>query len=191
MRSGDDGGPNVSLRDELRGTVAPAPKGYTLLVPPDWVASSPMKPAAIGWWNACARFLAAEELPGFVDGDEARTAMAAAISRPPVTNDVIGRVWHVLGPEATGAVVDLSVGGAADSPLPHSLPQRTVPFEGGRAVFSLVAPRERAVPALLLRVQRTDGERTLIADAIESPAVLGMILDDVITLVGGAPGRAS
>jgi hypothetical protein len=139
--------------------------------------------------------LAAQTLPGFIDGDEARSAMAEAIARAPVGPGVVGRVWHVLGPDATGAVVDLSVveGSTAvpDSPFPLSLPQRTVVFDGGRAVLSLTAPRERVPPAMLLRAQRRDGDRTLIADVIAAPPVLGVILDDVISLVGGAPASAA
>jgi hypothetical protein len=135
--------------------------------------------------------VAAETMPGFMDGDEARSAMAAAISRPPLTADVLGRVWHVLGPAATGAVADLSIAGATasvpDSPLALSVPQRTVRFADGRAVLSLVAPRENVHVAMLLRAQRRDGERTLVADVIDTAAVLGLVLDDVISLVGGEP----
>jgi hypothetical protein len=135
--------------------------------------------------------VAADTLPGFLDGDDARAAMAAAISRPPVTANTMGRVWHVLGPGATGAVVDLSmVEGTAsvpDSPFAVTVPQRTVLFPEGRAVLSLVAPTEHVPVAMLLRAQRRDGERTLVADVIDAAPVLGLVLDDVIALVGGTP----
>lgn len=135
--------------------------------------------------------IAADALPGFVDGDDARSAMAAAIVRPPVSANTVGRVWHVLGPGATGAVVDLSsvegTASVADSPFAYTVPQRTVLFADGRAVLSLVAPSEHVPVAMLLRAQRRDGERTLVADAIETAPVLGLILDDMISLVGGSP----
>lgn len=133
--------------------------------------------------------IAAESFPGFIDGDEASGAVAAVIARPRATSGTIGRVWHVLGPDATGAVVDLSVAeetaSVPDAPFELSIPQRTWQFDGGRAVLSLVAPREGVPMAMVLRAQRADGARTLIADVFEEPAVLGLILDDVISLVGG------
>lgn len=135
--------------------------------------------------------IAADSLPGFIDGDEARQAMATAITRPPITAHTVGRVWHVLGAGATGAIVDLSVAegtaSVADSPFAFTVSQRTVSFSGGRAVLSLVAPREHVPVSMLLRAQRRDGERTLIADVIDAAPVLGLILDDVISLVGGTP----
>lgn len=135
--------------------------------------------------------IAADTLPGFIDGDDARTAMAATIARAPITPGTIGRVWHVLGPDATGAIVDLSVvesaGSVPDSPFAHTVPQRAVVFLEGRAALSLVAPREHVPVAMLLRAQRQDGGRTLVADAIDAAPVLGLVLDDVIALVGGTP----
>lgn len=135
--------------------------------------------------------IAADSLPGFIDGEDARTAMTATIARAPISAGTIGRVWHVLGPQATGAIVDLSVvesvGSVPDSPFAHTVTQRSVAFPGGRATLSLVAPREHVPVAMLLRAQRQDGTRTLVADAIDAAPVLGLILDDVIALVGGAP----
>lgn len=135
--------------------------------------------------------IAADSLPGFIDGDDARSAMAAAIVRPPVTANTIGRVWHILGPDATGAIVDLSVvegtASVPDSPFDFTITQRTVSFSDGRAVLSLVAPTEHVPVAMLLRAQRREGERTLVADVIDAAPVLGLILDDVIALVGGVP----
>ncbi|QMU97090.1 hypothetical protein FVO59_07515 [Microbacterium esteraromaticum] len=135
--------------------------------------------------------IAAESFPGFIDGDEARGAVAAVIARPRATASTIGRVWHVLGPQATGAVVDLSIAEETDpvpdSPFEFSIPQRIWQFDGGRAVLSMVAPREGVPMAMVLRAQRVDGARTLIADVFDEPAALGVILDDVITLVGGEP----
>lgn len=135
--------------------------------------------------------IAADSLPGFIDGDEARQAMATTISRPPITAHTVGRVWHVLGAAATGAIVDLSVAegtaSVADSPFAFTVAQRTVIFPSGRAVLSLVAPTEHVSVAMMLRAQRSDGERTLVADVIDAAPVLGLILDDVISLVGGTP----
>ncbi|MBQ3357917.1 hypothetical protein ACTJKK_16210 [Microbacterium sp. 22179] len=135
--------------------------------------------------------IAADTLPGFIDGDDARTAMAATIARAPIAAGTVGRVWHVLGAEATGAIVDLSViegdGPVPDSPFAHTVPQRDVVFPEGRAALSLVAPREHVPVAMLLRAQRQDGGRTLVADAIDAAPVLGLVLDDVIALVGGTP----
>lgn len=137
--------------------------------------------------------IAADALPGFIDGHDARAAMATTIARAPIAAGTVGRVWHVLGPEATGAVVDLSVAESSepvpDSPFAHTVPQRTVAFPEGRAALSLVAPREHLPVAMLLRAQRRDGDRTLVADAIDAAPVLGLILDDVVTLVGGTPPR--
>lgn len=139
--------------------------------------------------------IAADSLPGFVDGDDARRSMAATIERPPVTAGTVGRVWHVLGPEATGAIVDLSVAegraSAPDSPFAFTVPQRSILFPHGRAVLSLVAPTEHTPVAMLLRAQRRDGERTLVADVLDAAPVLGLILDDVIALVGGTPPEQS
>ncbi|MBY6060039.1 hypothetical protein [Microbacterium esteraromaticum] len=133
--------------------------------------------------------IAAESFPGFIDGAEAHDAVATVITRAPVTSTTVGRVWHVLGPDATGAVVDLSVAentaSVPDSPFKLSIPQREWQFGGGRAMLSLVAPREGVRMAMALRAQRADGTRTLIADILDEPAVLGLILDDVISLVGG------
>lgn len=135
--------------------------------------------------------IAAETLEGFEASEEATVAMAATIARLPVTSGVIGRVWHALGPSATGAIADLSiVEGVAevpDSPFAHTIPQKTVPFEGGKAVLSFVAPAEHVHVGLLLRAQRREGDRVLVADVVGADAsVLGMILDDVIALVGGS-----
>jgi len=139
--------------------------------------------------------IAAESLPGFVDCDEARSAMASAVARPPVATGTVGRVWHVLGPGATGAVADLSVMESTESilesPFNLSIPQRTWRFSGGRAILSLVAPREHVPVRMMLRALRRDGDRTLIADVIDDPAVLGLIREDVIALVGGDPTEAS
>ncbi|WP_336645007.1 hypothetical protein [Microbacterium sp. USHLN186] len=133
---------------------------------------------------------AAESFPGFVDGEEARSAIARVVAQPRATSSTIARVWHVLGPGATGATADLSVaeqaGPVPDSPFPLSLPQRTWHFDAGCAVLSLVAPREGMPMAMGLRARRSDGSRTLIADVLGEPAVLGLVLDDVIALVGGA-----
>ena len=135
--------------------------------------------------------IAADSLPGFIDGEEARQAMATTIARPPITAHTVGRVWHVLGAAATGAIVDLSVvegtAPVADSPFEYMVTQRTVLFPDGRAVLSLVAPREHVPVSMMLRAQRRDDERTLVADVIEAAPVLGLILDDVISLVGGTP----
>lgn len=135
--------------------------------------------------------IAADSLPGFIDGDQARRAMAATIGRPPITANTVGRVWHVLGAGATGAIVDLSVvegtESVVDSPFAFTVSQRTVPFSGGRAVLSLVAPREHVPVSMMLRAQRRVGQRTLVADVIDAAPVLGFILDDVISLVGGTP----
>jgi len=135
--------------------------------------------------------IAADTLPGFIDGDDARTAMAATIARAPIAAGTVGRVWHVLGPDATGAIVDLSVvesaGSVPASPFAHTVPQRSIAFPGGRATLSLVAPREHVPVAMMLRAQRQDGSRTVVADAIDAAQVLGLILDDVIALVGGVP----
>jgi hypothetical protein len=40
---------------------------------------------------------------------------------------------------------------------------------------------------MMLRAQRRDGERTPVADGIDAAPVLGLILDDMISLVGGIP----
>lgn len=139
--------------------------------------------------------IAADSLPGFIDGEDARTAMTATIARAPISPGTIGRVWHVLGPQATGAIVDLSVVESNDSvpesPFAHTVTQRSVAFPGGRATLSLVAPREHVPVAMLLRAQRQDDTRTLVADAIDAAPVLGLILDDVIALVGGSPTAAA
>lgn len=135
---------------------------------------------------------AAETFPGFTDGDEAREATVAAITRPPVTEQIVGRVWHVLGPEATGVFADLSVAKgvdvAPDSPFPFCIVQKTISFDGGRAVLSFTAPREHVPAALLLRVQRAEVSRTLIADVIgPHPALMDRVIDDLIRIVGGTP----
>lgn len=135
--------------------------------------------------------IAVETLQGFEASDEATAAMTATIARLPVTSRVIGRVWHALGPSATGAIADLSiiegVAEVPDSPFAHTIPQKTVLFEGGRAVLSFVAPAEHVRVGMLLRAQRREGGRVLVADVVGADAaVLGMILNDVIALVGGS-----
>ena len=139
--------------------------------------------------------IAAETLPGFEPSEEATAALAATITRLPVTSQVIGRVWHALGTSATGAIADLSVvEGVAevpDSPFAHTIPQKTVPFEAGKAVLSLVAPAEHVRVGMLLRAQRREGDRVLVADVVGANAsVLGLVLDDVIALVGGTTSHA-
>lgn len=133
---------------------------------------------------------AAESMPGFVDGNDAREALAAAMVRPAVSEGAVGRVWHVLGPEATGVIVDLSmaVGEVPDSPFPLAVVQKTTVFDGGRAVLSFTAPREQVRVAMLLRVQRREHDRVLVADVLGAhPALVERVLDDVIRIVGGTP----
>ncbi|MCK2035893.1 hypothetical protein KZC51_07070 [Microbacterium sp. SSW1-49] len=56
--------------------------------------------------------------------------------------------------------------------------------------MSFVAPAEHVPVSMMLRAQRRDGERTLVADVIDAAPVLGLVLDDVISLVGGTPPAA-
>lgn len=133
----------------------------------------------------------AETFPEMLDNDQTRSAMAATFSRLPISANTVGRVWQVFGPEATGAIVDLSVAKkrakVPDSPFAHTLPQRTILFPDGRAVLSFVAPSKDTPPVMFLRAQHREGKRILIADALEEAAVLGLILNDVIAMVGGTP----
>lgn len=131
---------------------------------------------------------AAESFPGFVDCEESRNAVAKVIAWPRATETTVGRVWHMLGPDATGAVADLSIVEDAtsvpDSPFEFTLPQRTWSFDGGHAALSLVAPLMGVPKAVMLRAQRRDGTRVLVADVFGDLPLLGLVLDDVIALVG-------
>lgn len=143
--------------------------------------------------TALLRTLAAES-PAIAHTAESEALATAAITRLPVRADTAARVWHALGPDATGLYADLAVAepledpdGDVGSPFGAVLLQRRYPLDHGSMTLALVAPDEHASPLLLLRAQRTAGGRRLIADVLtDDPGLAGRVLHDVAALVGAA-----
>ncbi|GAA2918985.1 hypothetical protein JOD62_000204 [Microbacterium keratanolyticum] len=130
--------------------------------------------------------------PEVMHTPEAEELMVAAITRLPVRSETQARVWHVLGPDATGLSADLSVADPIDdlesdigSPFKSVLLQRRFPTDTGVMTLALVAPDVHAQPLLLLRAQRVLEGRRLIADILsDDPGFLGRVAGDAAALVG-------
>lgn len=135
---------------------------------------------------------ASETIDGLVDDETARSQAAAAMRRPAIEPSTIGRLWHVLGPGATGLVVDLSVHrGAADlhdragAGFAAVHVQRRIDIGDGLATIAIVAPDDEAPPAVLLRAQRVEQGNVLTADVLDTDlGLIGQVVDDVLRLVG-------
>lgn len=123
---------------------------------------------------------------------EAEALTVSAITRLPVRTETQARVWHVLGPHATGLCADLSVTDPIEdlesdigSPFESVLLQRRFPTDTGVMTLALVAPDVHAQPLLLLRAQRVLEGRRLIADILsDDPGLLGRVAGDAAALVG-------
>lgn len=131
-------------------------------------------------------------MPGLVDDAQARALAVSAMVRLPVDDRTFARLWHVLGPSATGLTVDLSTVPApadwearAGAGMPSVHVQRRIPLTDGLATIAFIAPDDVAPPAVLLRVQREEAGLVLTADVIDTDlGLIGLVLDDVIGLVG-------
>lgn len=134
---------------------------------------------------------AAASLPGLVNDEQARALAAEVITRLPVHETVMARMWHALGPDATGIIADLSI-----APTPQDLEsrfaagfpvaqlQRRIPLDQGLATISFVAPDEQSPRAVLLRVQRVEADQILTVDVLHADlGLIALVLDDVIRMV--------
>lgn len=136
---------------------------------------------------------AAEAFPGLVVDDDSRRLTTEAITRLPVEEATVARLWHMFGHPATGLIADLTIAeptadlaSRAGSTFGKVHVQRIIPFSDGMVSFSFVAPDAESRPAILLRAQRREGGKVLTADVLSTEAaLLGLIVEDLIRIVGG------
>lgn len=132
-------------------------------------------------------------LPGFIHDDEAERQTIWAITRPPISVRTRARLWHLLGPTATGTIVDLSIEDDVGSlearsggPFRFAHLVRTFSTTEGLTTLSIVAPSLDDAPAMLLRSQHVVGNSVHIADVLDADAALiGRVIDDIVDIVRG------
>ncbi len=165
-------------------------------LPPGWL------PIPFALSTQAAREVAPELLAasGAEPGEQADLAAAtvnaaAAMSRLPVTEAVVARLWHAFGPTATGLVADLSVEQRASSTLDDAagagLPRvdvqrRVVLDDGGLVTLAVVAPASGDDVAFLLRVQVPAEGAVCVVDVLDRDLrALGVVWDDAIEIARG------
>ena len=163
-------------------------------IPPGWMPIPyAVDPATAPAVTEALLATAAEAFPGLVVDDSSRRLTTEAITRLPVEEGTIARLWHMFGRPATGLIADLTIAeptadlaARAGSTFGKVHVQRVIPFPDGLVSFSFVAPETESRPAILLRAQRREGGKVLTADVLSTEApLLGLIVDDLIQIVGG------